>query len=100
MSGKDNVYDTIIIGAGSAGLSAVINAARSGLRTLILETEELGGKAVGTSLYENYPGFPEGVIAAELVEKMQKQASKFDVEIRSRARNFREKEQVAQAYVP
>ncbi|MDH5451022.1 MAG: FAD-dependent oxidoreductase [Candidatus Bathyarchaeota archaeon] len=82
MSGKDNVYDIIIIGSGPAGLSAGINASRSGLRTLILETEELGGKAAGASLYENYPGFPEGIMAVELVEKMQKQASKFNAEIR------------------
>lgn len=84
MRGKDNVYDIVIIGSGPAGLSAGINAARSGLRTLILETEEFAGKAMGTSLYENYPGFPDGIIAAELVERMQKQASKFDAETRYR----------------
>jgi thioredoxin reductase (NADPH) len=82
MSGKDSFYDIMIIGAGPAGLSAGISAARSGLRTLILETEELGGKTAGASLYENYPGFPEGIMAVELVEKMKKQALKFDGEIR------------------
>ena len=82
MRGKDEVYDLMIIGSGPAGLSAGINAARSGLKTLILETEEFGGKAAGTSLYENYPGFPEGIIATELVERMQKQASKFGAEIK------------------
>jgi len=82
MKGKDNVYDIVVIGAGPAGLSAGINASRSGLRTLILETEELGGKAAGISLYENYPGFPEGITATELVERMRKQASKFDAELR------------------
>ena len=82
MRGKDEVYDLMIIGSGPAGLSAGINAARSGLKTLILETEEFGGKAAGTSLYENYPGFPEGIIATELVERMKKQASKFGAEIK------------------
>lgn len=82
MRGKDEVYDLMIIGSGPAGLSVGINAARSGLKTLILETEEFGGKAAGTSLYENYPGFPEGIIATELVERMQKQASKFGAEIK------------------
>ncbi len=80
MSGNDEVYDLIIIGAGPAGLSAGINAARSGLRTLILETEGFSGKAVGASLYENYPGFPDGIIAIDLIERMQKQASKFGAE--------------------
>lgn len=56
MMGKDEVYDLMIIGSGPAGLSVGINAATSGLKTLILETEEFGGKAAGTSLYENYPG--------------------------------------------
>jgi len=82
MRGKDKVYDLMIIGSGPAGLSVGINAARSGLKTLMLETEEFGGKAAGTSLYENYPGFPEGIIATELVERMQKQASKFGAEIK------------------
>lgn len=82
MRGKDEVYDLMIIGSGPAGLSVGINAARSGLKTLILETEEFGGKAAGTSLYENYPGFPEGIIATELVERMKKQASKFGAEIK------------------
>jgi len=82
MSGKENVYDMIIVGSGPAGLSAGINAARSGLKTLILETEEFGGMAAGASLYENYPGFAEGITALELVKRMKTQASKFDAEIR------------------
>jgi len=82
MSGKENVYDMIIAGSGPAGLSAGINAARSGLKTLILETEEFGGMAAGASLYENYPGFAEGITALELVKRMKTQASKFDAEIR------------------
>lgn len=82
MSGKENVYDIIIVGSDPAGLSAGINAARSGLRTLILEAEEFGGIAAGASLYENCPGFPEGITALELVERMKTQASKFDAEIR------------------
>jgi len=82
MNGKNEVYDLIIIGSGPAGLSAGINAGRSDLRTLILETEGFGGKAAGASLYENYPGFPDGIMATELVERMEKQASKFGVEIK------------------
>jgi thioredoxin reductase (NADPH) len=72
----------VIVGSGPAGLSAGINAARSGLRTLILETEEFGGKTAGSSLYENYPGFPEGIMGSELVERMLKQALRFGAEVR------------------
>jgi thioredoxin reductase (NADPH) len=82
MNGKNKVYDIAIIGAGPAGLSAGINAARSGLRTLILETAGFGGTTAGAALYENYPGFPEGITATELVERMQKQAAKFNAEIK------------------
>ena len=72
----------MIVGSGPAGLSAGINAARSGLKILILETEEFGGKAAGASLYENYPGFPEGIMGSELVERMLKQASRFGAEVK------------------
>jgi thioredoxin reductase (NADPH) len=82
MTGKDDIYDLVIVGAGPAGLSVGINAARFDLKTLILETEEFGGKAAGASLYENYPGFPDGIMAKELVERMQQQASKFGAEMK------------------
>ncbi len=79
---SDQMYDVIIVGAGPSGLSAGINAARSDLKTLILEAEAVGGAAAGVSLYANYPGFPEGISAADLVERMKVQASKFGVEIK------------------
>lgn len=82
MRSEGVVYDLVIVGAGPAGLSAAINGARSGLKTLVFETEESGGKAAGASVYENYPGFPDGIAAEELVERMRKQASKFGAETR------------------
>lgn len=69
-------YDLIVIGGGPAGLSSGIYASRSGLKTLILEAEELGGRAAQTSLYENFPGFPDGIMGKELVERMERQALK------------------------
>jgi thioredoxin reductase (NADPH) len=62
-------WDVIIIGAGSAGLSAGIYAVRSGLRTLILEEKLAGGTIADASTVVNYPGFAE-IAGGELAEKM------------------------------
>ena len=62
-------WDLIIIGAGAAGLAAGIYAARSGLKTLILDEKMAGGTAADAPIMENYPGFPQ-ISGAELSEKM------------------------------
>ena len=62
-------WDVIIIGAGSAGLSAGIYAVRSGLRTLILDEKLPGGTIADASTVVNYPGFAE-ISGGELAEKM------------------------------
>jgi thioredoxin reductase (NADPH) len=62
-------WDVIIIGAGSAGLSAGIYAVRSGLKTLILEEKLAGGTIADASTVVNYPGFAE-ISGGELAEKM------------------------------
>lgn len=82
MSEGKQVYDLIIVGAGAAGLTAGIQASRLGLRTLVLEAGKLGGRAAEASIYENFPGFPEGIRGRELVEKMEKQISKFGAEMK------------------
>lgn len=74
------MYDVVIIGGGPAGLSASIYAKRFGLSTLLIEKVGIGGQASLTDLIENYPGFPEGISGAELVNKMEEQVKKFDVE--------------------
>jgi thioredoxin reductase (NADPH) len=66
--------DTIILGAGPAGLAAAIYAARSGLRTEVFEQAYPGGLAGTTDLIENYPGFPEGVSGMDLGTRMYEQA--------------------------
>jgi len=62
-------WDIIIIGAGSAGLSAGIYAVRSGLKTLILEEKLAGGTIADASMVVNYPGFSE-ISGGDLAEKM------------------------------
>lgn len=73
-------YDTVIIGAGPAGLSAAIYAARSSLSTLVLEQGMPGGQITQTDVIDNYPGVGE-ITGAELGMKMQEQAESFGVEI-------------------
>lgn len=62
-------WDVIVIGAGSAGLSAGIYAVRSGLKTLLLEEKLAGGTIADASKVVNYPGFAE-ISGGELAEKM------------------------------
>ena len=78
----NNSYDIIIIGGGSAGLTASIYTARAGLKTLLLERGRLGGRALDAHLIENFPGFPEGISGQALMEKFVEQAKRFGVEAR------------------
>jgi thioredoxin reductase (NADPH) len=74
------MYDVIIIGAGPAGLTAGIYAARGGLKTAIVELAMPGGQAASTENIENYPGFPDGINGYELMNSFHKQALTFGVE--------------------
>lgn len=76
----DKVYDIIIIGAGPAGLTAGLYAARAKLRTLLIEKENLGGQIINVGRIENYPGFPEGIQGAELGSKMITQCMDYGIE--------------------
>jgi len=73
----NKVEKMIIIGAGPAGLSAALYAARAELSPLVITGMSLGGQASLTHTIENYPGFPDGVGGAELGELFQKQAERF-----------------------
>jgi len=75
------VRDLIIIGAGPAGLTAAIYAARSRLSTLLLEAQYPGGQAFNTHRIDNYPGFPDGVSGPDLTEAMSRQAQVHGAEL-------------------
>jgi thioredoxin reductase (NADPH) len=74
-------YDTVIVGAGPAGLAAAVYGASEGLRTLVVEREAPGGQAGTSSRIENYLGFPSGVSGDELASRALQQARRLGAEI-------------------
>jgi thioredoxin reductase (NADPH) len=74
-------HDTIVVGAGPAGLAAAVYGASEGLRTLVVEREAPGGQAGSSSRIENYLGFPSGISGDELSMRALQQARRLGAEI-------------------
>ncbi|GAB4162209.1 MAG: thioredoxin-disulfide reductase [Candidatus Dojkabacteria bacterium] len=74
-------HQLIIVGSGPAGLTAAIYAARANLAPVLLAGEIFGGQLMNTSVVENFPGFPEGILGPELINRMMEQAKKYGTEI-------------------
>ncbi|MFF2275629.1 FAD-dependent oxidoreductase [Agromyces sp. NPDC058126] len=76
-----NEYDVVILGAGPAGLTAAVNGAAEGLRTVVIEALAPGGQAGTSTRIENYTGFPFGISGDDLASRALKQARRLGAEI-------------------
>jgi thioredoxin reductase (NADPH) len=74
-------YDTVVVGAGPAGLGAAVYAASEGLDTVLIDSVATGGQASTSARIENYLGFPAGISGSELAERAGVQAARFGVHI-------------------
>lgn len=78
---KKTDFDLVIIGGGPAALTAGLYAARAMLNVLLVEKAAPGGQVSRTDWIENYPGFPNGLSGADLIQNITEQTKRFDVSV-------------------
>lgn len=77
---SQKIYDVAVIGSGPAALTAAVYTTRGAASTVILGGEIWGGQLMLTTMVDNFPGFPEGIMGPDLMTKMKDQAIRFGAE--------------------
>lgn len=83
MNEKNQIFDTLIVGSGPAGLTAAIYNSRADLKTIVIAGNQPGGQLTITTTVDNWPGFPNGTGGVKLMMDMQQQVKNLGVEIKS-----------------
>ena len=83
MNDGKQIFDTVIIGSGPAGLTAAIYNVRANLKTLVISGNTPGGQLTVTTTVDNWPGFPNGTGGIKLMMDMQQQVRNLGVEIQN-----------------
>lgn len=82
MEPKEHIH-CLIIGSGPAGYTAAIYAARADLKPVLYQGLQPGGQLTETTDVDNFPGYPDGISGPEMMVQFQKQAERFDTDVRS-----------------